>query len=47
MRLEHEAGQAELLEAPRQADVVDAPLDHVGGDVHVHVGAPAHELARA
>ena len=47
MRLEHEAGQADLLEAAREADVVDAALDHVGRDVHVDVDTAAHQLSRA
>ena len=47
VRLEDEAGQPDLLAAPRQADVVDPALDHVGRDVDVHVHAAADQLARA
>jgi hypothetical protein len=47
VRLHDEAGQPDLLAAPREPDVVDAPLDHVGGDVDVHVDAAADQLARA
>ena len=47
MRLEHEAGQAELAEAAGEREVVDAALRQVGLDVDVEVVGAAHELARA
>jgi hypothetical protein len=46
VRLEAEAGQAELGEAPRERDVADAPLHDVGRDVDVNVVRAAHDLAR-
>ena len=46
MRLEHEARQPQLGEAPGQADVVDPALDHVGPDVDVQVVRAADQIAR-
>ena len=47
VRLEHEAGQAELGEATGQAEVVDAPGREIRLDVDVQVVGAADELARA
>ncbi|HEY3614642.1 MAG TPA: hypothetical protein VGK92_13090 [Gaiellales bacterium] len=47
VRLEHEAGEAELREAPRERDVVDPPLREIRLDVDVQVVGAAHELAGA
>ena len=47
MRLEHEAGKAELGEAVRKVDVVDAALRQVGLDVDVQVVGATDELAGA
>ena len=44
--LQAEAGQPELGEAPRQADVVDPALDHVRGDVDVEVEGAADQIPR-
>ena len=47
VRLEHEARQAELGEAPREPEVVDPPLRQIRLDVDVQVVGPAHELSCA
>jgi hypothetical protein len=46
VRLEHEAREPQLGEAPGQTDVVDPALDHVGPDVDVQVVGAADQLAR-
>ncbi len=45
VRLEHEPGHPELLEAPGERDIVDLALDHVGTDVDVGVERPVEEPA--
>ena len=47
VRLEREAREAELGEAPREGDVVDPPRRHVRPDVHVEVVRAADERAGA
>jgi hypothetical protein len=46
VRLEAEAGDAELEAAVRQLEVADAALGEVGRDVDVWIESAADELAR-
>jgi hypothetical protein len=47
VRLEHEAREAEVGEAMRETEIVDAPLRKVRLDVDVQVVGATDELARA
>ena len=47
MRLQHEPGQSQFGKPPRQGNVVDSALHHIGGDVHMRVERALHQTAGA